>query len=203
MSPRPALVLLLLALGCSNKYDTDTGDLTTVDGEDGGSDGADGQDGLPDLLANLDRDLTDCQGYDGVPVAGAVSYYWGQYEGNENDGWVGEERWILIANDRWQENDGEDCEIVWSVTARAADPGACGSCDLGIVGQASIQTARTTCPSGLWTGSENLSLDYGVFRAGDGGATWYFAGSGNRMAEGFHDPSGDLNYLTDKACKWF
>ena len=211
-TPAPFIALsagLALGLGaCSAKYDTDTGTVIGQDddGSDGGSgDGADGgnDDDLPDLTELISEDTSNCEGYDGVDVAGASVYWWSEFIGNEDDGWVGEERWYIMANETLEDTGFDDCVVTWNLTARASDPGACQSCDLGIVTQASVDTSKTDCDPDLWSDSTTMSEHYGVFRSPNGEATWYWATSGNRMAEGYHDEDGNLNFLIDEVCRWF
>ena len=210
--PHPrSLCLFALALatsaGCSSKYDAETGlvgdDSDDGDGGAGGGDGgADNNYGLPDLLSTME-DNGDCEGFDGTPVTGATVYWYGLFVGDAQQGWTGEEHWYLLANNHWEDNGGADCRVVWTFTARAADPGSCLTCDLGVVVQASVDRDRTTCDPDLWSADTSMSTTYGVFRGGGGEASWYWAESGNFMADGHYTDSGNMNYLIDAVCRWF
>lgn len=210
-STAPLALFGLLALSaCSAKYDTDTGTVVGADGDDGGGSdggsdggGGDGDDSLPDLLQYVSDDTSNCEQFDGVDVAGASVYWWSEFRGNEEDGWVGEERWYIMANSTLEDTGFGDCVVTWNLTARASDSGACQSCDLGVVTQASVDTDATSCDPDLWSSDSEMSEHYGIFRGPGGEATWYWATSGNRMAEGFYADNGDMNFLIDEVCRWF
>ncbi len=204
--------LLLGALSaCSKEFDKTDGELGGADGPGGdGGDGGSGGDGgdasgLPDLLATADRSgcqtVTSSDGEE-LPVPGAVSYFYGVYaeSGDEDGVWVGTERWVLFANDRWQELGEGDCEVVWLTRATEAEGGGCGTCDLNLSVEASLDGVATTCPEGLYEGEEQWSGSYGVIRR-DGQSEWYFS-SGTRMGSGGATDSA-VNFLTDKTCTWF
>lgn len=209
--PLSLTALLCAATACSKPFSKSEGELGGEDGPggdggDGGS-GADGGDlsGLPDLLAGADRSgcqtVTSSDGEE-LPVPGAVSYFYGEYaESSAEPGvWLGSERWVLFANDRWQELGEGDCEVVWLTRATESEAAACGACDLTLEVEASLDGVATTCPDGLYEGEEQWSITYGVARR-DGQSEWYFA-SGSRLGSGGATDSA-VNFLTDKTCTWF
>ena len=103
--PHPSfLCLFALALatsvGCSSKYDAETG-LVGDDSDDGdarrraaATAGPTTTTGLPDLLSTME-DNGDCEGFDGTPVTGATVYWYGLFVGDAQQGWTGEEHWYL------------------------------------------------------------------------------------------------------------
>lgn len=201
-----ALCVCATLAACKSKYDTDTGVVGSSDGADG-ADGTGGTGGTDDpfntLLDNMVED-DDCAGYDGVEVTGATVYWYGEFDGNEDDGWVGIERSYHLANDAWEESGQGDCQITWRVTAsQTGDAGQCASCDYGITLQASLDTQQTDCPADLWSTEQSYSVTYGVFEAGGGEVAFYFAESGNFWSDGLISSDGDLRYLRDSVCRWY
>jgi hypothetical protein len=207
-------------VGCSGEFEdkddsTDDGGSDGSDGGDGGSgdggsDGSDGGDGgsdggdydLPSLTSDIGA-LEGCYGYDGVDVTGATAYFYGEYFPNSEGGWSGTERWILFANEAWQDAGNDDCEVVWLVSAVEGSPGACGACSVGLEVSASIDASRTTCPPQLWEdpADQQWTSAYGVAATGST-STWYYAASGTYLGAGGVD--GDaLNYITEATCQFF
>ena len=188
-----ALAALALS-GCGDKGDDDTGDGA---GEGGGSGGGD----LPSVWDDHDEDHCEGGEYDDVP--GATSYFLGEFT-KDDDTWGGTEYWVLYANDVWAEADnGQDCQIAWTVQLTETDPSACSVCEYGLEGGATIDLSKTTCSQeGLWSGEENVQLSYDV---NDDGvtATFYFSGSGTYLGEGHSNGDGALNYLSDPQCDYF
>ena len=179
---------LLLLLGCSEPFDT-----PEVPDPDSGTDEPD------TLLSSLDG--TGCEDFDGTPLAGGATYFYGRYVGDAG-GYTGEERWIILANDVLESGGQPDCEVVWATTAEVTDPGACGGCEMGLGVSASLDPGETTCPEEFYTGDESFSVTYGIQQQGNGAISWYFAGSGAHLADG-ESSSGVLTFLTEKSCAWF
>lgn len=211
---RALLPALLLLSACSSSLkgeDTDdsSGQGPGGDGGDGGDGGGgeggeDALDALPDLRAGLD--LSGCQeveSSDGemLPVPGAVSYFYGEYYLSETgEGWQGEERWLLFANERWQELGEDDCEVVWTMTAALngdVEPG--GQVALSV--SADIRGSETTCPEGLYAGDETWSTSYSIEIDDEGRSFWYFNGADAFATGG--STSTAMNFITEKACTWF
>ncbi len=210
----PMSRLLFLGLftvaACSSKLpdanDTGAGAAGSGSGADGGN-GEGGEDGpgvedLPDPRADVAFDA-DCTDVDGYPVPGATSFFYGGFGATaDSDVWEGEEQWILVANDAWREAGEDDCAITWNVVAERSDEaGACGDCAYGLTVAASIDLARSSCPEGLYEGSENFSVVYGV-RVSDGAAEYVYAQNGNPLGTG-HANENASNYLSAAACVWF
>jgi hypothetical protein len=182
---------LLIALGaCSTPFD---------DPELPGSDSGQPLDDPDELLTSLDG--SGCEDFDGTPLSGAATYFYGQYV-PDGDGYDGEERWIILSNETLEAAGQADCEVVWSTRAEIADPGACGACDQGLSVSASLDPSSTTCPEGFYTNEETFAVTYGLIQQGDEDLSWYFAGSGQHMADGTY-AGGVLTFLTDKSCAWF
>ena len=174
--------------GTGDTADTDTGDDT-----DTGS-------GLKDVRDEMIRNADACQiigGHDDVPAA--QQYYWGEFHGNDDDGWTGEEVWYLFGNQPWYDRGLEDCEVHFDITADPAGTGACTSCDAGLVAHAVVNVSNTTCPAPQYGGYETMEEPYAVERLGDGSIDWYFPGSGSQFAHGYWI-EGAMNYLADDGC---
>lgn len=216
-----SLLAALTALGaCSGKPTaSETGTSSTdgtdgADGGDGGNDGGDGADGsdgsdggdggdgtgLDDLRVGLDQG--GCEDYDGTPIPGAASYWYGELRSDGAGGWSGFEQWILFSNAAWQATGEDDCVITWLTSATETSTGACAACDFGLQVSASIDITQTDCPEGLFEGEESWSTAYAVLDKGDGTTLLYYAESGTPYATGQINDTA-LNYLSEKACKWF
>jgi hypothetical protein len=179
--------MILLMLACTGKL-SDTAATESVEE-------------LADLLTGLDG--TGCDDVDGTAVPGGVSYFWGEFTFSGTQV-IGEEHWIIKANDTWIDSgevDG-DCSVVWNAVGNTRDPQACATCDLGLDVTASVDRDRSTCPAGLYVGDDILQESYDVFRGNDGSSVWYFSASGSQFASGQHN-TGALNYISAGDCVWF
>lgn len=173
---------------------TDTGDTAdTGDTEDTGGTLKDVRD---EMIKNADACVV-IGGHTDVPAA--QQYYWGEFEGNETDGWTGEEAWYLYGNEVWHDRGLSDCEVHFTVTAEPASKGACSSCDFGLVAQATVNLETTTCEPSQYAGYETMEEPYAVERLGDGSVDWAFPGSGTVFAHGYWI-EGAMNYLADDGC---
>jgi hypothetical protein len=160
-----------------------------------------------DLHANPNCDhFTDTDGTE-YDVPGATSYFAGQYtiSGDSVRGW---EWQILFANDSWKETSGAaDCQIAWFVSGSVVAAGSeCPDCDFGIDADARMDMSETNCleeyVDSVREDADSMHLQYDVNTLGSHNATFYFAGSGNELANGPVD--GDVyTWVTDSACKWF
>ena len=213
---RALLSAVLLLTACSSSLkgedqDDSSGQGPGSDGGDGGGDGGGGGEGgedaldaLPDLLAGVD--LSGCQqveGSDGelYDVPGAVSYFYGEYYQTEDgSGWAGEERWLLFANDRWQELGEDDCQIVWTMGATVSGDVTPGG-QVSLQVSADIRGSETTCPEGLYEGEESWTASYSVEIDDGGNSFWYYNGA-DEFGSGGSTPVA-MNFLTEKACTWF
>lgn len=207
----PALMIALASCSAALKgEDTDdtSGQGPGSDGGGGSGSGGDGGeqalDELPDLRSDLD--LAGCQeveSSDGemLPVPGAVSYFYGEYyQTTDGDGWAGEERWLLFANERWKELGGADCEVVWSMTATlVGEVEAGGQVEMNVT--ADIRGSETTCPEGLYEGDETWSANYSVEISDDMRSSWFFSGAEPFATGG--STAVAMNFLSEKACAWF
>lgn len=187
-----ALAGLLLLGACGDKAD-DTGDTDDAAGGGGGE--------LDSVWDDHAEGFCDDNDYADQP--GAVSYFLGEFS-NDGGTWSGTEYWILYANDAWNEADnGQDCQIAWTVQLSETDVGSCLICEYGLEGGATLDASQTTCAQEqLWEGEENLSLAYDVDDDGTN-ATFYFAGSGQLLGAGHSNGGSALNYLSDPQCDWF
>jgi hypothetical protein len=196
-------------VGCTGEdleaKDSGSGGEDGGEGSGGGEGGGDDGGGEVDLPDPRERAVYDdgCTDYDGIPVAGATSYFYGQFVATGTDDvWEGEEQWILLANDAWREAGEDDCVITWNVTAQRTDEaGTCGDCTYGLSLSTNIDIARTSCPEGLYEGEESFSVVYGVRVSGET-ATFVYAQSGNPLGTGYAT-DGASNYLSEGACTYF
>ena len=141
----------------------------------------------------------DCEKLQGQSHPGGAAWYWGEYLGNETDGWTGQEVWIFYPNRTAVAGGMSNCEVTWPATASATTTGSCAGCDLGLAVEAGAATS--TCGADVQE-MEAFSVDYAVKRLGDQTANWFFASSGNVLGTGYH-AEGGLNYLTEGSCVWF
>ncbi len=189
---------LFLSCGDADKYDNDTSVLDTNT-----------SDALTDLTQGLAGN-SDCWGSytsDGNPycVPGATGYFYGSFDLtglSTGDQATGTEKWILFSNETWRAtSDGGDCEVVWSVVGNVTTPSACANCQIGLALTASINRDATTCPQGVWAGSETMQEEYDVF-LGPTGTNWYFSGSGTQFATGEQSDNA-MNYLSEGSCNFW
>lgn len=169
--------------------------------------------GLPDLSTNLAHG----QCANGPGNEGADSYFVGKFSISGNTV-TGTERWYLFANPKLQASKhwgvGADCVLEWNVSGSTSDSGVCSSCNAGIKFHATVNM-NSNCPTELvqghmdptgkkLVGGEGTDFDqqYGIQKNADGSATFYFAKSGKRLAQGYANDTG-MTYVTDHACKWF
>ena len=188
--------MLFLLASCMGKFQDTATDLEKDTATDLETSGA-----LGDLLSGLADG--GCDDVGGTPVPGGTSYFWGEFAISGSQV-IGEERWIIKANQTWIETgevDG-DCEVVWNTVGNLRDPQACVTCDTGIDATASVDRDRSTCPASLYVGDDVLQESYDVFRGNDGSAVWYFSSSGAQFATGYHN-AGGLNYVSAGDCVWF
>jgi hypothetical protein len=219
--------LALLGCACSASFDPKTGgaDGTGSDfpnnggsgsgtdggGDDDGSDAGSGAgsgniDDLDDIKSDMVTGADGCQTIDEVSHPGAASYFYGELEPvNTDDGpqWRGVEEWILFANEAWRDTGVSDCVVTWVLQAEEVDPGLCGACDVSLAVVGTVDTARTSCPDGLWEDSFNYSVQYDVrFDPTTDTSQWFFAESGSTMGSGSYAGVA-MNYLTARSCVWF
>ena len=212
--PRLLFVGLFPLAACSSKLpdgnDSGAGSVGSGAGSGSGVDGGDGDGGddgpgasdLPDPRADVAFDAN-CSDVDGIQVPGATSFFYGSFGATDDPNtWEGVEQWILVANDAWRDAGEDDCTITWTASAERSDEaGTCADCSYGLTVAASIDLARTSCPEGLYEGSESFSVVYGVRVSGDT-ADYVYAQTGNPLGSG-HANENASNYLSAAACVWF
>lgn len=152
---------------------------------------------LPQLEQGLSRDQCD----DGPGNEGATSYFTAQVSRN-GDGFRGQERWLLFANEKWKARGGKDCVVVWALEGELTTPGACSRCDMGMELKAQLDEQGSTCPEKLWEREEQATLSYALELRDDGTSTWFFQESGRVLGEGYHTGR-DFNYISEASCRWF
>lgn len=153
---------------------------------------------LPDLTASLTKDA--CE--DGPGNEGADSYFTGSFRWN-GDTVSGQERWLLHANEKWKKRGGNDCSITWGLSGSKVDRGACAACDFGLMLTAIPDIEGSDCPEGLVKAdAKRQELRYDVKLQSDGVAFLYFAGSGKRLGQGYHNGT-EMVWLSQHQCKWF
>jgi hypothetical protein len=210
---------MVVGLGCSK-------DLTGVTDADADADADSDADSDADADADADSDadadadadadwpypepmdgLTadpGCDDFEGVEIPGATSYFVGDFEfvGDDLDGVVGTEAWVLLANPTWEELGAIDCTIYWSVvgTRNPGDGEPVFDLDLHMT----IDTGTSVCDPVLLA---QVAADSGEFDAaysaaisGDGSATTQVLST--LTGHGYGTDT-RLTYVTDSACKWF
>jgi hypothetical protein len=186
---RPAVhsLLFLATLGCTGTFKDTTDTASAADDPGAGGEPAEE---IEDVAEELEAD-PDCDTVAGSEVAGATSYFIGNFDitGEEV---AGAEQWVLRANSAWAAEGGADC----------APTETCGSCDYSLDIDASLDASRTDCEDDLWTGDEQFSNTYNVKLTESGDATFYFAGSGDVLAAGTGSSSG-ARYVTESTCVYF
>lgn len=206
------MITLLLFAACGTADPTDTSSPADTAGSADSADTGDTQDtgdtgdtqdtgpAIPDARDAMIRNADACEEIGGhTDVPAAEEYYWGQFVGNETDGWTGEEAWYLFGNTAWHASGREDCEVHFTVTAVKGNVGKCASCDVGLVAHAEVDLATTTCSPGQYAGYEVMDEPYAVELLGDGSADWSFPSSGTVFGHGYW-VEGALNYLSDGGC---
>ena len=108
----------------------------------------------PSSLSN-----TNCQDFEGTPVAGAAVYFSGTF-GLDGDTVRGVEAVYFVANETWQETGQDDCQIMLNVSGNLTDGGNCSICDVGLALSATIDEANSNCPEGLQVDYEALIENY-------------------------------------------
>ncbi len=176
--------------------DADTDTDTDADADADSDTDADAD--LPEVRDQIDPTAALCQEFEGSPVAGAQSYYYGQYN---LDG-TGLEIWYLIANEAWKARGGADCEVVWSARWIEAVPSYCPTCEVGINTSVNVDEALTTCDPGLYEDIATFTELYEVDLGEDGTSTWFDQSAGFEFGWGYANSSA-MNYLGEANCRWF
>ncbi|HCH62080.1 MAG: hypothetical protein CL927_09945 [Deltaproteobacteria bacterium] len=180
----------------------------TTDGSaDSGGDVAGSIDDLDNLKVDMVTTAEGCQDRDGLTLAGAASYFYGELEpeGGSDTGpqWVGSEEWLLYANDSWREAGVDDCRVTWVLRGEEAETGSCTACDLTLALVGALDETRTTCPEDLWNESRSFSVKYDIqLDSGTNQSQWFFADSGTTLGTGSYSGLA-LNYLSSRTCVWF
>jgi hypothetical protein len=157
----------------------------------------------PDLWEGMGFDEA-CSDYDGVQVAGATSWFVGEYDVDFSAGEAtGTEWWVLYANDPWTSAGGRDCAIEWTVHALVTDVSACATCDFGLYAEGIPDLEASDCPEEL-EDFEAIPWDvtYDVRVDADGTATFYFGDTGTLVGTGFALDD-HVEWRRDSACVWF
>ena len=105
---------------------------------------------------------------------GAASYFYTELTLN-GDNVSGIEEWILFANKKWKQNNGNDCVVRWRLEGSRVDTKACGSCDYGLEMTNTMDMTGSTCPNKMAKGSTGEPIQYDVKLNGDGTTKLYFA----------------------------
>lgn len=196
-------LLLLFSVGCSPSFNT----VKTFDEENNYYNSENdeyndffSQSGLPELRDDMEKHYCD----DEFPgAAGAASYFLGTYL-QEEEGWIGKERWYLFPTPGWIEAEDEiteeGCYVTWDVDANESE---CPTCSLTLSVIAGVNRNETNCPEGLWDNPEEEEWEavYDVDISGED-ATFSFQGSGTFIGQGYANSSA-LSFLSDVTCSWF
>jgi hypothetical protein len=152
---------------------------------------------LPDLKAGLSREGCD----NGPGVMGAASYFVGEITLAENNA-SGSEEWVLFANQKWAASNGKDCTVRWSLHGSKTSTQACGRCDFGVSLTNTMDVTGSDCPEDMAKGETGQQINYDIDLKDDGTVDVFFARSGKRVGEGYHN-NGVIRYATDMSCRWF
>lgn len=179
--------------------DTDTDADTDTDTDTDADTGP-----LPDLSEYLDPDASACVTLHGTPRAGAKGYLLADLHGSATEGWEGQLRWVLYANDTWKEQGGSDCEVTWNTTGTAGAVTYCEACDFGLTMAGFVSRAETTCPESVYFNYQSFTSNYDIRLDEDGSAEWYWYYA-SPSASGYWTGADvtDLNFLSPAACVWF
>ena len=153
-------------------------------------------------LPDLTKDLLTGACEDGPGKEGADSHFFGKFT-FKGDTVGGEERWLLNANQHWKNKGGSDCSITWHVSGSKVETGACADCDFGLMLTGEPDIEGSDCVEGLVKAdAKRQELRYDVKLQADGTAFLYYAKSGRRLAQGYHNGSA-VTWLSPHQCKWF
>ena len=195
--------LLIFAMGCSPAFNSSGVFETEKQYNDENDQYNDffSQAGLPDLRDQMDAHYCD----DERPGAsGASSYFLGTYLLEDDEFWIGKERWYLFPTPNWIEVEdeitAEGCYVTWDLEA---NEGECINCDLTLSVVAGVNRTETNCPEGLWDNPEEEAWEatYDV-DISDGETTFSFNGSGTFIGQGYASSSA-LSFLSEVSCAWF
>jgi hypothetical protein len=188
----PLILLLACQVSFGGKDDTAT---TAGDSNNTGTGGETLQD-VRDIMA---RNADNCQDLSGDVIAGANSYFWGEYLGNNEEGWSGQEKAYIFMNEESKSKGLVDCEETWEVLANPAEPGACAACDIGM--EVTLTFTTSTCVDPVF-GGDNGTTTYDVDQGSDGSSHWFYANTGTALGDGYWSAKGQ-NFLTSPSCRWF
>ena len=152
---------------------------------------------LPDLKAGLSREGCD----NGPGVMGAASYFVGEITITDGNA-TGSEEWVLFANKKWAASNGKDCTVRWSLHGSKTSTQACGRCDYGVSLTNTMDVTGSSCPEDMAKGETGQQIGYDIDLKEDGTVDVFFAKSGKRVGEGYHN-NGVIRYVTDMSCRWF
>jgi len=163
------------------------------------------QSGLPELREDMDPHYCDDQEIDGqeINAAGAASYFLGTYV-QEEERWIGKERWYLFPTPEWvaaEDMITEDgCYVTWEIEATEID---CVDCDLALSAMAGVNRSETNCPDELWDNpaDKEWEANYDIDINGDS-AEFYFQSSGEFIGRGYSNSTA-ASFLSDVTCTWF
>lgn len=146
---------------------------------------------------------SDCDGYEGTPVAGAMGWFVGEFEidGNAVQGY---EAWALIANDAWAETgEGYDCQMTWTIGGIIEAPINCPSCSYSMAIDANVNYELSDCHDRFIAAEDTpFSTTYNVRENPDGTTEVFFAESSRLLGTGTSD-NNELTYRSDARCFFF
>ena len=158
------------------------------------------QEAIPDLLVGIAKDGCD----NGPGIYGAVDYFYDEFTISGNSV-TGTEKWILYPNKKmlpkWQEEGIiESCTVTWKLDGIIKNASRSG--DLGI--QVVNKIIDNTCPKEIVNKYEDTgkTINYDVQRNDDGTAKFFFSSNGKYVGSGHHKGN-QLQFITDKSCRWF
>ena len=190
--------LAALVLGCAktNEDDWDSANPDGVGGGGGGNITANG--GLEDLTQNLDEG--GCDSFDGTPLAGATSYFYGLYQEN-NGTYSGYEQFLLFANDTWAAQGNSDCVVQWTASGFEGSPENPAVATDAIDVVLTLDRGASTCSEEMMQDFEDSSSEHYDLRIMSDQVDWYYS-SGTQFGSGLTNGSA-MNFITEKSCRWF
>lgn len=170
---------------------------------EGNGDDPDGE-RIPEPLDNPHPYDSDCDGFEGTPVAGATGWFVGEYAFVEDDRVEGYEAWALLANDEWKEAAGaDDCTLIWNVAGVVGEPENCPSCQFSMTIDANLNLNESDCiPQFIQAHNQPFTETYNVRENSDGTTEFFFAASANLLGVGTSDNQ-QANFRGEPRCFFF
>ncbi|MFZ5481861.1 MAG: hypothetical protein ACOZNI_34185 [Myxococcota bacterium] len=94
--------------------------------------------------------------------------------------------------------------MTWSVTGTPAEASNyCEGCDIGMLTEAFVDRANTTCEESVYFSYQSYTYLYDVRLRDGGSADWYYYGYPMGAGYWAGEEVTDMNYLSAAACVYF